>query len=137
MSLAARLPAMGEPGVSLDGLPHELRRFKELMRTCPLCAVVDQERITLRAVQLSADNRHLVLNFRWEMKNWGVMCEALDLFWRDPVWSWVETHPCAATGLHYRSMASERPSPLPVVAMAWPARYETGESCDFLGKFVD
>jgi hypothetical protein len=128
---------MGEAALSLDGLPQELRRFKELMRTCPLCAVVNQERAMLRAVQLAADNRRLVLNFRWEMKNWGLMCEALDLFWVDPVWSWVESHPCAANGLHYRNMASDRPAPLPVVDLPWPSQYETGESCDFLGLFAD
>jgi hypothetical protein len=127
---------MGER-IFLDGQPPELRRFKELMRTCPLCAVVNQERATLRAGQLSADQRRLVLNFQWEMKNWVAMCEALDLFWNDPVWSWVETHPCAVSGLHYRNMDSDRASPLPVVDLPWPNRYETGEDCDFLGLFAD
>ena len=109
---------MGE-AIFLDGLSHELRRFRELMRTCPLCAVVNQDLATLRAVQLSADRRRLVLNFQWEMKNWGVMCEALDLFWYGSVWAWVEGHPCAAAGLHYRNMDSDRPCPLPVVDLPW------------------
>jgi hypothetical protein len=99
--------------------------------------VVNRERMMLHAVQLAADQRRLVHNFRWEMQHWDTMCEALDLVWRDPVWSWVEGHPCAATGLHYRNMASDRPAPLPVVDIPWPAQYETGESCDFLGVFPE
>ena len=128
---------MVDAAVALDGLPPELRRFRELMNTCPLCAVVNQERAMLHAVQMAADKRRLVHNFRWEMENWELMCEALDLFWVDPVWSWVEGHPCAATGLHYRNMASDRPAQLPVVDLPWTAQYETGEPCDFLGRFAD
>lgn len=127
---------MGEP-IYLDGLPHELRRFRELMRTCPLCAVINQERAMLHAVQLAADKRRLVHNFRWEMRHWDVMREALDLFWAEPVWSWVEGHPCAAAGLHYRNMDADRPCPLPVVDLPWPVQYETGEPCDFQGRFAD
>jgi hypothetical protein len=99
--------------------------------------VVNRERMMLHAVQLAADQRRLVHNFRWEMQNWGLMCEALDLFWREPVWSWVEGHPCAAAGLHYRNMAADSPSPLPVVDLPWPAQYETGEASDFVGRLGD
>lgn len=115
----------------------DLERFWALMRASPLCVVIDERRALLRAVQLSADKRRLVPFPAWEVKNWAAMMEASALFWRDPVWGWAETHPCATTGLHYRSMDRDGPDPAGlVVDIPWlDSCYETGESCDFLGEW--
>ncbi|NCD26222.1 MAG: hypothetical protein EOL86_11620 [Deltaproteobacteria bacterium] len=97
-----------------DGLSDEspaLRRFRELLRTCPLCAVVTDGRILLCAVQFTADRRRLVENYDWLRGHWPEFCEAADLFWLDSeVFAWVEAHPCARQGVTYRTMYATTPA---------------------------
>jgi hypothetical protein len=84
-----------------------VQRFRELLRSCPLVAVVSESRLIIRAVQLTADKRRLVHNNRWEMLHWKEFSEAVDLFWTDPVQAWLAAHPCAEVGVHFRNMDAQ------------------------------
>lgn len=90
-------------------------RFQELLRSCPLVAVVSESRLMIRAVQLTADKRRLVHNYRWEMRHWKEFCEAVELFWTDPVQAWLTAHPCAEVGVHFRNLDAQEVRAGPVL----------------------
>jgi len=99
-----------------------VQRFRELLRSCPLVAVVSDSRLMIRAVQLTADKRRLVYNNRWEMLHWKEFSEAVDLFWTDPVQAWVAAHPYAEVGVHFRNMDVEEVLAGPLLVVD-PAEY--------------
>lgn len=101
----------------IDRRSAAVQRFRELLRSCPLVAVVSESRLMIRAVQLTADKRRLVHNYRWEMRHWKEFCEAVELFWTDPVQAWLAAHPCAEVGVHFRNLDAQEVRAGPVLVL--------------------
>lgn len=92
-----------------------MRRFTELLRSCPLCVVLT-DRIRICAVQWMAGRTALVQNYGWPGHNWELFGEASDLLFGDgDVWDWACEHPCAEVGIHHYTLDAQDASGAPVV----------------------
>lgn len=111
---------------SIDSSSEAVKRFCELLRSCPLVAVSSDSRLMIRAVQLTADKRRLVHNFRWEMLHWEAFSEAVELFWTDQVQAWLAAHPCAEVGVHFRNVDAQEKRAGPVLTVEFAKSSSSG-----------